>query len=217
MRRLSTVLLAALALAACATTTTAPCPADTTARAAAATADSVAYVPTGPGGAPAPATLRVSSEAFAEGATIPMRSVFGGFGCTGENHSPAIAWLGTPEGTRSFAVIVHDPDAPTGTGFYHWIAFDLPADTRSLADNAGADGALPAGAHSGRSDFGAPGYGGPCPPPGAPHRYRFNVYALDTPALGAPEGASAALVRFMLHGHVLAHGTLTGTYGRAAP
>lgn len=212
MKRLS--LLAPLALAACAHST-APCPSDTTARsAAAATADSVAYVPTGADGSPAPATLRVTSEAFAEGATIPMRSVFGAFGCTGENRSPAIQWSGTPEGTRSFAVIVHDPDAPTGTGFYHWVAYDLPGDTRSLPDNAGAEGALPAGAHFGRTDYGTGAYGGPCPPPGPAHRYRFSVYALDTPALGAPEGSSAALVRFMLRGHVLAHGTLTGTYGR---
>ncbi|MBK6531309.1 MAG: YbhB/YbcL family Raf kinase inhibitor-like protein [Deltaproteobacteria bacterium] len=213
MKRLS--LLAPLALAACAHST-APCPTDTTARsaAAAATADSVAYVPTGAGGSPAPSTLRVTSEAFAEGTTIPIHSIFNGFGCTGENRSPAIQWSGTPEGTRSFAVIVHDPDAPTGTGFYHWVAYDLPGDTRSLPDNAGAEGSLPAGAHVGRTDYGTGAYGGPCPPPGPAHRYRFSVYALDTPALGAPEGSSAALVRFMLRGHVLAHGTLTGTYGR---
>ena len=125
-------LVAALALAACAHST-APCPADTTAHAAAgATADSVAYVPTRADGSPAPAHLRVTSDAFAEGAVIPLRAVFGGFGCTGENRSPAIQWSGTPEGTRSFAVVVHDPDAPTGTGFYHWIAYDLPADTRAL-------------------------------------------------------------------------------------
>lgn len=206
-----TALLAALALAACAHPTTAPT-ADTTARAA--TADSVAYVPTGPGGAPAPATLRVTSEAFAEGAAIPLRSVFGGFGCTGENRSPALQWSGTPEGTRSFAVIAHDPDAPTGTGFYHWVVFDLPGDTRALPDNAGAEGALAPGAHAGRTDYGASAYGGPCPPPGPAHRYRFSVYALDAAPLGAPEGSSAALVRFMLRGHVLAYGTLTGTYGR---
>lgn len=206
-----TALLLPLALAACAHST-APCPADTTARAA--TADSVAYVPTGPDGAPAPATLRVTSDAFAEGATMPQRHAFGGFGCTGENRSPALQWSGTPENTRSFAVIVHDPDAPTGTGFYHWIAYDLPADTRALADNAGAEATPPAGSHAGRSDYGAGGYGGPCPPPGPAHRYRFSVYALDTAALGAPPGSSAALVRFMLRGHVLAHGTLTGTYAR---
>ncbi|MDB4928945.1 MAG: Phospholipid-binding protein [Myxococcaceae bacterium] len=210
MQRLS--LVAALALAACAHNTVAAPAADTTARAA--TADSVAYVPTGPDGAPAPATLRLSSDAFAEGATMPNGTVFAGFGCTGDNHSPALQWSGTPEGTRSFAVIVHDPDAPTGTGFYHWVAYDLPADTRALPDNGGTDAALPAGAHHGRSDFGATGYGGPCPPPGPAHRYRFSVYALDTPALGAPPGSSAALVRFMLRGHVLAHGTLTGTYAR---
>ena len=204
-------LLAALTLAACAHGT-ASAPPDTTAHAA--TADSVAYVPTRADGSPAPAALRVTSDAFAEGAAIPNRSVFAGFGCSGDNHSPALQWSGAPEGTRSFAIVVHDPDAPTGTGFYHWIASDLPATTTALADNGGTDAALPAGAHHGRTDFGATGYGGPCPPPGPAHRYRFSVYALDTAALGAPEGSSAALVRFMLRGHVLAHGTLTGTYAR---
>lgn len=204
-----TALLAALSLAACAHST-ANAPHGETA----ATADSVAYVPTRADGTPAPATVRVTSEAFAEGAAIPNRSVFSGFGCTGENHSPALQWSNLPEGTRSVAVVVHDPDAPTGTGFYHWVAYDLPAGTTSLADHAGVEGSLPAGAHHGRTDFGSLGYGGPCPPPGPAHRYRFNVYALDTASLGAPDGSSAALVRFLLRGHTLAWGTLTGTYAR---
>lgn len=204
-----TVLLAALSLAACATSTATAPRGDT-----AATADSVAYVPTRPDGSPAPATVRVTSAAFSEGGAIPNGSVFSGFGCAGENHSPALAWSGLPEGTRSVAIVVHDPDAPTGTGFYHWVVFDLPGGTTSLADHAGAEGSLPAGAHHGRTDFGSLGYGGPCPPPGPAHRYRFTVYALDAASLGAPEGASAALVRFLLRGHTLAWGTLTGTYAR---
>ncbi len=200
-------------LAACASTS-ANCPDAHTAGNGVATADSVAYAPTGPDGAVAPASITVTSEAFAEGAAMPTRTVFNSFGCTGDNRSPALAWRGAPEGTRSFAVVVHDPDAPTGTGFYHWAAFDLPAGTTALAEGAGAEGALPAGAHTGRTDFGGTTYGGPCPPPGPAHRYRFTVYALDTASLGLPDGASPAVVRFSMRGHILAHGTLTGTWGR---
>ncbi|MBK8169608.1 MAG: YbhB/YbcL family Raf kinase inhibitor-like protein [Sandaracinaceae bacterium] len=161
----------------------------------------------------APASLTVRSADFAEGGAIPLTHVFSGMGCGGGNESPALAWSGAPEGTQSYAIVVHDPDAPTGVGFFHWSVFDLPAATTSLARNAAAS--PPAGAVMGRTDFGTNTYGGPCPPPGAPHRYAFTVYALDVPSLGVDATASGALLRFMLAQHTLAYGRLVGTYQRS--
>lgn len=160
----------------------------------------------------APASLTVTSADFADGAAIPLTHVFNGFGCTGGNESPALAWSGAPEGTQSYAIIVHDPDAPTGVGFFHWSIVDLPAATTSLARNAAAS--PPAGAIMGRTDLGASTYGGPCPPPGTPHRYAFTVYALDVPSLGVDATASGALLRFMMGQHTLAYGRLVGTFQR---
>ncbi len=160
-------------------------------------------------------SLSVSSTSFANGAAMPDAHVFSGFGCTGGNQSPALSWSGAPEGTQSFAIVAHDPDAPTGVGFFHWLAFDIPAATTSLPE--GAATALPAGTISGRTDFGSDTYGGPCPPPGAPHRYIFTVYALDVPTLGLQaDTTSGALLRFMLAQHTLAYGRTTGIWSRAA-
>lgn len=162
----------------------------------------------------APATLTVTIGGTDAG-RFPMAQVFSGFGCTGENHSPALTWTAGPEGTLSYAIVMHDPDAPTGVGFFHWIVVDMPATTTSLAENAaGTEGAMPAGAIQAYTDFGGPGYGGPCPPPGAPHRYEITVYALDVPSLGVQAGATGALTRFMLAGHTLALGRAVATYGR---
>lgn len=158
----------------------------------------------------APSSLVVRSAEFAEGAAIPAVNSFSGFGCTGQNTSPSLSWTGAPETARSFAIIAHDPDAPTGVGFFHWLVFDVPAATHELA--AGA--ALPSGAIAGRTDFGSTAYGGPCPPPGSPHRYVFTVYALDVPSLGLTEPPSGALLRFMLAQHTVAYGRLTGTFQR---
>lgn len=160
----------------------------------------------------APSSIVVRSADFQDGAEIPLTHVLNTFGCTGGNESPALEWSGAPAGTQSFAVVVHDPDAPTGVGFFHWSIFDLPASTTSLPRNAAAS--APAGAVMGRTDFGTSTYGGPCPPPGAPHRYAFTVYALDVPSLGADANASGALLRFMLREHTLAYGRLVGTYHR---
>ena len=158
----------------------------------------------------APRALTVTSTDFADGQTIPMSHVFNAFGCTGGNASPQLAWTGAPAGTRSFAVVAHDPDAPTGVGFFHWIVADLPASTTTLAGGA----PLAQGAVAGRTDFGGTTYGGPCPPPGAPHHSHFTVYALDVPSLGLADPPSGALIRFMLRAHTLAYGRITGTYGR---
>jgi Raf kinase inhibitor-like YbhB/YbcL family protein len=164
---------------------------------------------------PAPATLTVTIGGVDESGRFPMAQVFSGFGCTGENHSPALTWTAGPEGTQSYAIVMHDPDAPTGVGFFHWIAVDLPAGTTSLAENASAtEGGMPPGTIQAYTDFGAAGYGGPCPPPGGPHRYEITVYALDVPSLGVQAGATGALTRFMLAGHTLALGRAVATYGR---
>lgn len=143
--------------------------------------------------------------------------VFNGFGCAGQNRSPALAWRGAPAGTRSFAVTVYDPDAPTGSGWWHWVVFNLPASTTGLPEGAGEAGgaALPAGSVQGRTDFGTPGFGGACPPAGdKPHRYVFTVHALKVETIDVPADASAALVGFMLHANRLGQASFTATYGR---
>ena len=156
----------------------------------------------------APNTLQVSSPDFEADGPLDVRYAFNQFGCVGENVAPRVEWSSVPEGTQSLAVIVHDPDAPTGVGFFHRVVVNLPPSTRHLG------GDLPAGAQDLHTDYGAPGYGGPCPPPGAPHRYVFSVYALDLPRLEVPAGATGALIRFSLLGHTLALGRLVGTYAR---
>ena len=163
MHRLLLVLLFGAALSACAVYRP-DLPAPTSAGAGRAAA----------GGAPAPFELR--SPTVRDGGAIPAEHVFDGFGCSGANVSPALAWSGAPAGTRSFAVTVYDPDAPTGSGWWHWVVYDLPAEAEGLPAGAGAEGSelMPAGAVRGRTDFGAAGSGGPCPPEGgAPHRYVF--------------------------------------------
>jgi len=162
-----------------------------------------------------PEILRVSSTTFAEGKTLPSSVVFDGMGCTGGNRSPQLAWSNVPEGAQSFAIICHDPDAPTGVGFFHWILANVPANVRDLAEGAGNGGAsMPSGAVSGVSDFGTVGYGGPCPPPGdAPHHYQFTVYALKS-NLPVDATLGGAKLRFMTRGNILASGTIVGLYGR---
>lgn len=143
--------------------------------------------------------------------------ILNAFGCSGGNVSPALDWSGAPSGTRSFALTVYDPDAPTGSGWWHWVVYNLPAGTTRLPAGAGdaSKGRLPSGAVQGRTDFGAPGYGGPCPPAGdRPHRYVFTVYALDVEKLDLPGDATAAFVGFNLSGHTLARASFTVRHGR---
>src|SRR5262249_32013324 len=138
----------------------------------------------------------LESPSIKPGATLNEAQVFNSFGCSGKNLSPALQWSGAPAGTKSFAVTLYDPDAPTGSGWWHWVVFNIPASTTSLPEGAGStDGAhLPAGAAQGKTDFGAPGFGGACPPPGdKPHRYIFTVYALKTDKLDASADASPAM------------------------
>ena len=161
-----------------------------------------------------PASLKVGSQVVQEGKPIPMSSVYSGVG--GQNVSPDLSWDAPPAGTKSLAVTCYDPDAPTTVGFTHWVLFNLPPDLKGLPPGAGAAGNAPKGATLGFTDYGESSYGGMAPPPGDPaHRYQFTVYALDVPRLeGADDHTTYAKFRFMIRGHVLAQGTLTGLYGR---
>jgi len=159
----------------------------------------------------------LGSPGIKPGGTLTEAQVFNGFGCSGKNISPALNWSGAPAGTKSFAVTVYDPDAPTGSGWWHWVTYNVPATATGFAEGAGTtDGkGLPAGTVQGRTDFGGPGFGGACPPPGdKPHRYIFTVYALKTDKIDVPADASAALVGFMIHANQLGKTSFTAKYGR---
>lgn len=151
------------------------------------------------------------------GGQATMRQVFNGFGCTGENISPQLSWSAAPEGTKSYAVTVYDPDAPTGSGWWHWLAFDIPATTKGLPPGSGTPGkpGMPDGAIQSRTDYGVPGYGGPCPPPGhGPHQYMVTVYALKTDKLGLDANAMPAVVGYTLNSQMLAKASIVFYYGR---
>jgi Raf kinase inhibitor-like YbhB/YbcL family protein len=159
--------------------------------------------------------FELSSPDIAEGKTLSAAQVANTFGCTGGNLSPALNWKNAPAGTRSFAVTVYDPDAPTGSGWWHWVVYDIPASAAGLPASAVVKAALPAGSKQGRNDAGARNFGGACPPPGdKPHRYVFTVHALKVDKLEVPEDASAALIGFMLHATGLGTATITATYSR---
>jgi len=169
------------------------------------------------GGAANAASLKLSSPDLKPGSTVKDEQVLNTFGCTGQNISPALSWSGAPSGTKSFALTVYDPDAPTGSGWWHWVVFNIPANATGLPKNAGdvKSNLAPAGSVQSRTDFGTPGWGGPCPPKGdKPHRYIFTIYALDVDHLDAGPDASAAFIGFNLHFHTLARARLVGDYGR---
>jgi Raf kinase inhibitor-like YbhB/YbcL family protein len=151
--------------------------------------------------------LDLTSTAFAPGDTIPKKHTG-----DGADTSPPLTWTDPPAGTKSFAVICDDPDAPRGT-WVHWVVFNLPADARGLEEGVPATEKLANGARQGKNDFRKLGYGGPAPPPGKPHRYVFKLYALDAP-LDLPAGATKDQVVTAMKGHVLAEGELMGKYGR---
>jgi Raf kinase inhibitor-like YbhB/YbcL family protein len=151
--------------------------------------------------------FRITSPAFADGAAIPVH-----FTCEGEDRSPLLTWSDVPEGTRSFVLVMDDPDAPRGT-FTHWVLYDIPGETRELGEN------VPEGTVglSGRNSFGRSGYGGPCPPPGdPPHRYRFTLHALDIVSLALPPNPSRQQVEAKMDAHVLRIAQLVGKYARRA-
>jgi Raf kinase inhibitor-like YbhB/YbcL family protein len=151
------------------------------------------------------------------GQQMANAQVFKGMNCTGANISPALQWNGAPAATKSFALTVYDPDAPTGSGWWHWVTYNIPAGTTKLAAGAGdpARALMPPGSVQGNTDFGTAGYGGPCPPQGdKPHHYIFTLYALNVPKLDVPASATAAYVGFNVHAHTIAKTTLTAIYGR---
>lgn len=151
--------------------------------------------------------FQISATAFSAGESIPRK-----FTCDGSDVSPALNWTDPPAATLSFALIMDDPDAPVGT-WVHWVLYDLPPGARDLPENVAKQEQLPTGARQGRNDFRKIGYGGPCPPPGKPHRYFFKLYALDT-KLDLKSGASKADAERTMQGHILAQSQLIGRYSR---
>jgi Raf kinase inhibitor-like YbhB/YbcL family protein len=153
------------------------------------------------------ATINITSSAFSAEGTIPKK-----YTCDGQDASPPLTWSGAPGSAQSLALIADDPDAPVGT-WVHWVLYDLPANTKELAENVPKQEQLPNGARQGRNDFRKIGYGGPCPPAGKPHRYYFKLYALDK-KLDLKPGATKAEVESAMQDHILAQGELMGRYGR---
>lgn len=159
----------------------------------------------------------LTSPDIPSGGVIPQAFEFNGFGCNGSNRSPALRWSGAPNGVRSFAITVHDPDAPTGSGWWHWIVLNIPANVEALPQDAGhVSGAkLPAGARQVRNDFGTAAWGGVCPPAGSrPHRYVFTLHALRTEHIDLPPDATAALAGFMIHANSMGKAVFVARYGR---
>lgn len=160
------------------------------------------------------ANFVLTSPDLTEGHFMAKAQEFDGFGCNGQNISPELNWQNAPAGTKSFAVTVFDPDAPTCSGFWHWLVTDIPVAASGLAQGAGK-GSLPPGSRTFTNDYGSKEFGGACPPEGhGMHRYQFTVWALPEEAFPAPDGASAAVVGFMLNAMALGKATLTATYAR---
>ncbi len=163
------------------------------------------------------ADFRLTSPMIKDQGTIGNEHVYNGFGCSGRNVSPELRWERAPKETKSFAVTVYDPDAPTGSGWWHWIIFNIPSSVTSLPAGAGNpdSGAAPPGSLQSTTDFGRPGYGGPCPPAGdKPHRYVFTVYALKVDQLPVQKEASGAMAGFYLNQNALGKASFTAKYGR---
>jgi Raf kinase inhibitor-like YbhB/YbcL family protein len=156
-------------------------------------------------------SFHLRSDDVTDGETLAKPQVSGVFGAGGEDVSPHLAWSGAPEGTQSYAVTVYDPDAPTASGFWHWAAFNIPADVTELP--SGASGKLPGGAVELKNDGGTVGYIGAAPPPGhGPHHYWVVVHAVDVPSLDIPADATCAFLGFNLFSHSLARATLVPVY-----
>jgi Raf kinase inhibitor-like YbhB/YbcL family protein len=149
--------------------------------------------------------FHLTTTAFKNGGFVPNE-----FTCDGPDISPELAWAEPPAGTKIFALIMDDPDAPAGT-WVHWVLYDLPGDARKLGEGVAKDLQLPEGARQGRNDFGKIGYDGPCPPKGGPHRYFFKLYALDRKT-NLKAGASKAELERAMKGHILAEAELVGRF-----
>jgi|SRR5581483_2369945 len=158
--------------------------------------------------------FELTSTDIKKGETMSADLIFNSFGCTGGNLSPELKWSKGPEGTLSYALTCYDPDAPTGSGWWHWVVFNIPADVTELPKGFKADDATITGLIQSRTDFGKPGYGGPCPPPGKVHHYTFKVFALKVKALDLTADASAAMVGFYINANKLAEAKITALYSR---
>jgi Raf kinase inhibitor-like YbhB/YbcL family protein len=166
--------------------------------------------------APASA-FEISSPAIGSDHKIPAKYTANAFGCSGQNVSIPLKWSGVPADAKSLALTIYDPDAPTGSGFWHWLVVNMPVSTKGLAEGAGAagNGKLPAGSVQARNDAGSAAYFGPCPPKGdKPHRYVITIFAVKAAKLPINAGASGAVVGFNLHFNTLAKASVTYTYGR---
>lgn len=158
--------------------------------------------------------FKLTSTSVSEGRPLSSSQVFKGFGCEGGNQSPHLAWSGAPAGTKSFAITAYDPDAPTGSGWWHWTVVNIPASATSVEAGASGTDALPKGALEIANDYGAPGFGGACPPPREVHRYVFTVHALSTGRLDLPKAPSSALAGYMIRANTLATAHVTAVYIR---
>lgn len=153
----------------------------------------------------------ITSDTFTNGQTMPSSLVHSHFGCTGENKSPHLKWQGAPKDTKSFALIVHDPDAPRPTGWYHWIVLNIPVSTKELKEGQQINHPMV----QAKNDFGSVTYGGACPPRGhGIHRYNFTIYALDCPALIPSPGSTPDSIERQVKKHALSSATITANYGR---
>ena len=162
-------------------------------------------------------SFKLTSQTVDPDSRLTAHQVYNGFGCTGKNVSPQLQWTPGPEGTKSYALTVYDPDAPTGSGWWHWIVYNIPANVTELPAGAGDIGGelLPEEALHGRTDFGTFDFGGACPPSGdEDHRYIFTVFALKTEKIDVPTDATAALIGFMINANMIGEASFTAKYGR---
>jgi Raf kinase inhibitor-like YbhB/YbcL family protein len=160
--------------------------------------------------------FRISSPGWREGGTVPQENVFNGSGCGGANVSPEFHWSGAPAGSKSFAITIFDLDAPARGGWWHWMVFNIPAKVSGLPAGAGNKGsrALPVDCVQCQNDYGEPGYGGPCPPPGTTHRYLVKVYALNVEKLSLGSDVPPAKLARLIEEHSIGFAQLTAKYGR---
>jgi len=171
-------------------------------------------------GSPLPAlsdSFTLSIPSIQPNGWLSTDQVFNRFGCEGANRSPRLGWRNPPAGTKSFAITVYDPDAPTGSGWWHWVVINIPSTTSMLPESAGNPTLrlLPSAAKQVPTDFGQPGFGGACPPVGdKPHKYIFTVYALNTEKIDLPSNATAAFAGFMIKAHLIDKVSVTAIYGR---
>ena len=149
------------------------------------------------------------------GGQLTKKQEFSGFGCSGENQSPSLKWVDAPKNTKSFAITIYDPDAPTGSGWWHWVVYNIPKTAVSIKSNASALASLPKGAVEGITSYGVAGFGGACPPKGdKAHRYIITLYALNIEKLNLPKNASPEFVGFNLNAHEIEKSSLVSYYGR---